>query len=226
MDIIIDLILCVIMAASLAIGLRVGFVRIAAKPVKFVLALVIAISVCSTVAESFIAPTIGQPIASYVSDFLYENCATITAENASDELPTLLKIAAAVFGIDVTEVASGATSVIDSIAESLTAPVVHVVSIVASFFLCYFVLKLIIGLALLIINKIFEIGVFGVFNKMLGVVFSGALGFVAAWAVAVILEFVFKLPALESNAVISGFEGGAIYRFFNTYNPMELLLSF
>ena len=226
MNISVDLLLCVIMAASLVIGLRVGFVRIAAKPVKFILALVIAISVCSTAAEGIIVPLIGEPIASYVSDFLYENCAAITAENAADELPTLLKIAAAIFGIDVSEVASGATSVIDSIAESLTAPVVHVVSIAASFFLCYFAAKLVLGILFLIINKILEIGVLGLLNKILGVVFSGALGFVLAWAVAVVLEFVFKLPALESNAVISGFEGGAIYRFFNTYNPMELLLSF
>ncbi len=226
MNIIIDLILCVIIAAALAIGLKVGFVKIAAKPVKFVLALVIAFSVCSTVADMLIVPAIEQPVASYVSDFLYENCAGLTAENAGEELPTLLKIAAAIFGIDIAETASGASSVVDSIAESLTSPVVDVISIVASFFLCYFVVKILFGLAFMIINKIFEIGVFSIFNKALGLLLSGALGVVLAWAVAVVLEFVFKLPVLESNPTIASFEGGFIYRFFNTYNPMELLLSF
>lgn len=227
MSIIIDLVLCVVMALALVIGLKRGFVNIAAKPVKFVLAIVSAFVFCVTVSEMLIVPAIKEPVAAYISDFLYENCSGLTAANAKDELPTLLKIAAAVFGIDVTETATeGGAGVIGNIANSLSAPVVNVVSVVISFILCYFVAKILLSIIFLFINKIFEINVFSLFNKILGCIFSGVIGIVIAWGIAVVLEFSFKLPVFESNAVIADFEGGAIYRFFNTYNPMEILLSF
>ncbi len=227
LDIVIDVLLVAIVVIGAIVGIKKGFIKMAAKPVKFVASIALAFAICTSVADGFITPLIEAPITNYVSNFLYENCANLTAENAAEELPTLLKIAAAVFNIDVGEVTAGAgNAVLDAIVENLTAPVINVVSVIISFILVYLVATLVFSIVLAIINAIFSSGIFGVLNKILGFVFTGAVAFIASWALAVVLEFVFHLPMLEGVELINEFNGGFIYSFFNTYNPIELLLSF
>jgi hypothetical protein len=76
----------------------------AAKPVKLILSLVIAISLCVTFAEGVIMPIIEKPITNYIYEFLVENCPEINIENVAEELPTVLKMAAGMYGIDLEEI--------------------------------------------------------------------------------------------------------------------------
>ncbi len=227
MKIIIDLILCIIMASGAILGIKFGFVKMASRPVKFVATLVIAFSMAGAVADIVISPIITPSITGYISDFLYENCAGLTAENASEELPTLIKIAAAIFNIDINEVANASGGdVIENIIEALTSPVIKVISVIISFIVLYIAVKILLSLIIFLINLLFERGILGIFNRILGFVFASGFAIIIAWGLAVVLELVFKLPAFENNATVSSFEGGFFYRFFNTYNPIELLLSF
>lgn len=227
LKIIIDVILCAVILFGTIFGIKRGFINIAARPVKFFAALAGAIALCGTFANAVVTPIINAPITNYVSDFLQKNCASLTAENISEELPTLLKIAAAVSGIDINSFAgdSGA-SFLDTIVNNLTAPVINVVSNIISFIVLFFILKLILGILLWVVNMMFKNGVLGVFNKALGFVFGACCSVITAWALAVVVEFVFHTPALQSNELIATFDGGIIYRFFNTYSPIEILLSF
>lgn len=227
LGIIIDILLVAIVLIGAFIGIKKGFVKIAAKPVKFFASLGLAILICTGVAEAVVAPMIEEPIANYVSEFLYSNCENVTAENAADELPTLLKISAAIFNIDIAEVTEGAgNAVLDAIVENLTTPVINVVSVIIAFVLVYIAASILFSIALMLINLIFSNGILGVFNRTLGFVFTGAVFLIISWALAVLLEFVFHLPAFEGVAFINDFNGGFIYNFFNTYSPIELLLSF
>lgn len=227
MDIIIDLILCAIIAIGIVFGIKRGFIKLTAKPVKFVCALIIAFSFCSGFASAFVTPMIEAPISNYVRDFLYENCSALTSENIGEELPTLIKIAAATFGVDVNEVASNAGGeIVEAIVLNLTGPVVSVISTVLSFVGLYIISKILLNIAFWLLNLLFSGGVFGLLNKILGCVFGTALSVLLAWGIAVVLEIVFHLPVFEGNEMIASFEGGYVYKFFNTYNPIELLLSF
>ena len=227
LNIVVDIVLVAIVLIGAIVGIKKGFVRMAAKPVKFVAAIALAFAICSGVAETFITPLIEEPITNYVSEFLYENCSNLTADNAAEELPTLLKISAAIFNINVTDVAEGAgNAVIDAIVDNFTAPVINVISVIISFVVVYLLASLVFSIVLAIINAIFSNGVLGVLNKILGFIFTGAVAFIASWALAVLFAFVIHLPMLEGVELLNEFDGGFIYNFFNTYSPIELLLSF
>ncbi len=226
LNIIVNIIICAIFIAGVIIGIKRGFISLAAKPVKFFAALFIAFSLCSVFASAVVYHIIEAPITNYIKDFLYANCEGLTASNASEELPTILKISAAIFGIDIDEVAVNATNVLDSIVESLTSPVISVVSVIISFVLLYFISKILLSVLLWFLNLVFRSGVFGFLNKLLGTVFGLCLAVIAAWVFVSVFEYAIHLPMFEGNAVVSEFEGTFLYGFFNSYSPIELLLSF
>ena len=115
---------------------------------------------------------------------------------------------------------------INAIVVNLIAPVIDFIAVVIAFFGLYILSKVALWIVFGFINLMFKRGILGVLNRALGFVFFGFLGIVVAWGVAVITELVIHVPAFADNAMLSTFEGGFVYKFFNTYNPMELLLSF
>lgn len=225
--IIIDLVLCAIIAAGIVLGLKYGFVKMAARPVKAVASFILAFSLASTVGATVIMPMIDAPITNYLKEFLYANCSGLTADNINEELPTLLKIAAAIFNIDINQATSNAgADILDAIINNLVSPVISLISTIIAFFALYILAKIAFAIVFMMINFLFKSGVFGLLNKALGVVFAGTLSIIITWGVAVLLEIVFHLPTFEGNELFYNFEGGFFYKFFNTYNPIELLLSF
>lgn len=227
LNIIIDLILCAIIVIGAIFGIVRGFIKIAAKPVKFIAAIVIAFSLCNPVAEKVVAPVIESSVTNYISDFLDEKVDELTPDNVNEELPTILKFAASIFDIDVQKVVEeGSEAVVESIVTNLASPVVNIISMGIAFIALYLLSKIVLALAIFLIDMIFKNGLFGLLNKILGFVFSTIISVAAAWALAVLIAFIFNLPAFSSNEMIQAFEGGFFYRFFNTYNPVELLLSF
>ncbi len=227
MKVIIEILLCAVIAAGAIIGAKRGFVTIMAKPVKVIASIALAFVLCKGVASLVVLPIIEAPITNYISEFLYANCSGLTAETISTELPTILKISAAIFNIDINALAREADGeILDAIVERLTLPAIEVISVIIAFVLTLVLLRILLWVMFGLVNLIFKGGIFGVFNRAFGLLFGTAISFVLAWAMAVFLQFIFHIPALESNEVIAGFEGGFFYNFFNTYSPIELLLSF
>lgn len=226
-DFIVDAALVLVVLIGTVIGYKRGFVAFIAKPLKFVLSIGLSFGYATRFAASVVTPMIEAPATNYIKEFLYTNCQNITAENVKEELPTMLKIAAATFNVDVSQVANDATgTVVDALADKLTSPVIGVISTVISFVVLLIILNVVLSVAIGFIKALFKNGVLGFFNKGLGLVFGFAFSFVVAWALAVGFDFAIHLPVLADNAWIQSFEGGAIYRFLNEYNPIELLLSF
>ena len=227
LNVIVDLVLCAIIVAGAIIGIVRGFIKIAAKPVKFIAAIVIAFSLCNPVAEKIISPVIEDSVTNYISDYLDEKVAALTPENVEEELPTVLKMAAGIFDIDLKQVVEeGSNAVVETIVDKLAGPVVNIISVILAFIALYFISKLLLGLLLSLINLMFKNGLFGALNKALGFIFLTIIAIAAAWALAVIIAFLFNLPVFQANEAIQEFTGGFFYKFFNTYNPVELLLSF
>jgi uncharacterized membrane protein required for colicin V production len=223
MNLIVDLVLVVILLVGLVLGYKRGFVKTVAKPVKLVAVWFCTIKSCSAVAARFIAPLIQSSVTEKLSNFLQENYKNITASNVSEEMPTLLKIAAGVFDIDIQQVVEDAgLALTEQLAETFTAPLVSLVSIVIAFVLLLIVFSVLFSVVLWIINGIFHIGPLLWFNRILGVIFGVALALIVAWAVSMILGFVLELPALSAI----GFDGGVVYGFFREYHPLDLLLGF
>ena len=225
LEIILDLILLGLIGGGVYIGIKKGFISIMAKPVKLFASLLFAYATCGGFANVFVVPFIEAPITNYITDFLYKNCEGLTPVTIADELPTLLKIGAAVFDINVYEIAANAEGdVIRAIVGHLAHPSIYVIAVVISFALVYVIARLLFAGAMFLVNYFFKDGVLGKVNQIMGIVFATALAFIVAWALAGFLEFIFNTPLFAEGMV--DFNGGLLYRFFNSFSPIELLLSF
>jgi uncharacterized membrane protein required for colicin V production len=226
-NIIVDLVIVAIVLSGAFIGIKRGFILTLAKPIKLIASIVIALSLCNTVATSIVQPMIEAPITNQISSYLTEECEEITAENAKDELPTLLKLAAGIVGVDVESVMGDGTSeYISEIVDKLAVPAIHLIAVVISYFALYFLSKILISLAVSLINGIFSGGIFGIANKILGFLVSTFFAFVAAWLLTSLFGYIINIPAFKEVGWINSFEGGYVYKFFKEISPIDLLLSF
>jgi uncharacterized membrane protein required for colicin V production len=228
MNVLLDIILVGILLAGAVAGLKNGFVDTIAKPVKFVLAIVLAFALGNTVGEFLVEPLIGPAISHKFSSILIEKYSEMTVDTVERDLPTLVKVAASICGVDVHGIASAAdgASVIESVANAVTDPVVDVISLIFGFVIAYFVSKIILKFLLIFINTVVNNGIAGKLNKTLGCIVSVFLAFVVGWAFTSVCEFLFNIPAIASVDGVNSFTGGAVYKFFRTFTPLDLLLSF
>jgi uncharacterized membrane protein required for colicin V production len=222
MSVFVEIVLWAILVVGVALGVRAGFIRMAAKPIKLILSLVLAFTLCTSVAEGIVVPIIEQPITNYIYEFLAENCPELNIGNVVEELPTVLKMAAGMYGINVEEIVAqnAGRDIIAEITAVLSEPVISIFAIIISFVLLFLAFKLVVTLALSLVDLLFSNGVFGALNKVLGGISGAIISVAVAWAVAVIVEFLYHING-------TGIENaGILYEFFNTYSPIELLLSF
>lgn len=227
-NVIFDILLVGILVAGAIMGIKKGFVVTVSKPIKFVAALALAFSLAGFVGSTFIEPIIGPAISHKLSDILIEKYSEITAENASESLPTLIKFAASMCGIDINSVASTAEggAVIEAIVDSVTGPVVEVFGVIFGFIITYILGKILFNFLMMLVNSIVKKGIVGKVNKALGCVFALFLAFVICWAFTALSEFVLNIPLIASAEWVESFNGGPIYRFFKSFTPLDLLLSF
>jgi uncharacterized membrane protein required for colicin V production len=224
---IVDIAFMLIFAIGVIIGIKMGFVKTVAKPVKFVLAVFIAFAFAANLSSAVISPLISAPITNQLTAFLSEKFADVTAETV-DSLPTLVKFAAGLCGVDIAEVASnpGESGVIGSIVEKITTPFTDIICTAVAFILLFFVAKLVLTVLFAIVDKVVDNGLIGVINKLIGAVFMGAFTFILCWCIAAIFELVINLPVFEEQAWAAEFTGGFVYKFLKSINPIDLLLSF
>lgn len=228
LTIVVEIVLIAMIAVGMFLGIKRGFIKTVAKPVKFILALVIAFSLSGTVATNIVEPLIATPVTAQMEEYIQEKCENISSENISEELPTVLKISAGLFDIDLEELSNGASTeeLISSIVSSLVSPALHVVAVVISFIALYLLSNLCLSIVISILNAVFDTGLIGVCNRILGFVFSTAFAVIIAWIAVSLFTYVISIPALASTPTIQEFEGGFVYKFFNNLNPIDLLLSF
>ena len=223
-----DVILIGILLFGLGMGIKNGFVDTVARPIKFVFAIAMAISFASAFGSTVIEPIIGPAISHKLSDILVEEYAELTATNATESLPTLIKLAAIMCGVDIKHVVttSEGASVIEAVVEAVTTPVVGMISIIFGFIAVYFLSKVLFSVGMVFINAIVRRGVIGSVNKALGSVFGLFFAFVVGWAVTSVFEFLLNIPAIASANWVENFTGGPVYNFFKSFTPLDLLLSF
>lgn len=226
LNIIVDIVLVGIIITGMVIGIVKGFIKIIAKPLKPLLALAIALSLANALAVGFVEPVINEPIANQISGFLHDNCDMLNPENINESLPTLIKFAATLAGIDLEALVSDGESAIQVIVDTLVAPVVHIIAVAISFLIIYFISRILLSLVFALINAVFNAGAFRPLNKLLGLLTSFLLSVFVSWALVTAFEYVIHLPSFAENEMIMEFTGGAVYKIFKQYNPVELLLSF
>ena len=221
------ILVCVLLAGGF-LGYKNGFIDTVARPVKFVLTIVLAFSLAGVVGSFIVEPIVGPAISHKLSDTLIEEYSDITAETASEELPTLIKLAAGMCDVSVGEIASEADgiSVIEAVSDKVTAPVVKVIGVVFGFVIAYFLSKFLVEFLMMLLNNFVSNGVADSVNRTLGCVFTLILALVACWIFTSFFEFVFNIPLIAATKSVQNFKGGWIYNLFRSITPLDLLLSF
>lgn len=227
-NVIFDIILVGILVAGAILGYKNGFIDTVAKPVKFVLAIALALSLAGTVGQYVVEPIIGPAISHKLSDILVEKYSEVTAANANESLPTLIKFAASMCGVNIEGVASTAdgVSVIEAVVNAVTAPVVDIMGTIFGFVIVYFASKILLNVVMIFVNSAVSRGIVGTLNRTLGCVLTLFLAFVVVWAVTSVSEFILNIPIIASAQWVENFTGGPVYRFFRSFTPLDLLLSF
>ena len=226
-NVIIDIILIGILVVGGIIGFKRGFILTIAKPVKTFAAIFTAYALASPFATAIVQPLIQPPITNEIAGYLAKKCADITAQNANQKLPTLLKYAAGKSGIDVASLTGeNSQQYIQSLVDNLASPAIHIIAVIISFVALFFLAKLLYSLLVSMVNSTLDHGVVGTLNRTLGCIFTTFFAFVIAWGLTTIFGCIVNLPAVAKTEWGSEFTGGYIYRFFKSFTPIDLLLSF
>lgn len=226
-NIIVDALLVAVVIIGAVIGYKSGFFLTITKPVKWFAALLLAFLLCEIVAANIVTPLIEAPLTNQITEYLTEKCGEMTAESASKDLPTLLKLAAVIVGVDIASFeGSDSASLISEIVDKLATPAIELFSVIISFVVLYILLKLFLGIIIKILDSIFSIGPIGVINSVLGLIFGAAFAFVIAWLLVILLGYVISIPAVAETEWVQSFTGGYVYKFFDSITPLDLLLSF
>lgn len=219
-----DIILALVIFFGAAMGYKKGFVKSVSGPVRFFLSLITAFRLADPVSRSFLEPIVKAPLTNQIKGYLIENCPGITPESASEELPTILKFAASLLDVDVSSLSGENT--IAAIVDNLASPIVHLLSVIITFVLLYFLAKLVYSLLLSVVSAFFDSAVLSLPNKLLGCVFGLFMAMISAWLLTVAFEFIINSSMLSDVAWAQSFEGGVVYNFFNKHNPIDILLGF
>ena len=229
-NIVVDIVLVALLLIGAIIGAVKGFIKTVAKPIKWVAALAFSFSVAPSLGDGLIKPLILSPVTSQLAAYLNEKYAEITAENAGASLPTLIRIAAGLCGINISDVATNAENsditVLNAIINAISDPVVGVISVIIAFIALYVVSNLVLSLVIAIINAIVDHGVVGIINRILGCILTLALSFVVVWLLVSVFDTVISIPSVAEAEWVKEFTGGWVYSFLKTYSPLDLLLSF
>lgn len=226
MNLILDLILVGILVLGAFLGIKKGFVKSVEKPLKPIVSVAFASTFAKVFALWALEPIIGEPIFNGIRDFLYEKCSGGVLGGTSEDIPTLIKAAAALAGVDLKPFEGGNSDSLAILAEEISRPIVNIITIVISFVILLIIGRLILALVFAIVNKLFDIGALKVLNKILGCVACVFFAVLAAWGAVALFDFVIGFPSIAETEVVQNFTGGFIYKIFKQLSPLELLLSF
>ena len=224
-NIILDLILVTLLVLGAIIGAKRGFIATIAKPVKLAMSIGFSTIFCKWFGTAFVQPIISKPITNKLSELLLEKYSEISAET-SGGLPTIIKLAAGLSGIDLGAITSDGDEYIYTLIDKITEPVVRIAATVISFLVLLVVFSIVFAIIIWLLDKLINRGIIGRANQIIGAIFTFCFSFVIAWAIASVTDFVFNLPAFSDLSWVQEFTGGFVYRFFKSISPLELLLSF
>ena len=223
-NIVVDLIILAIFVLFVSIGIRKGFLATVAKPIKLVASIGGALALCRAVSDKFIYSAVSSSMTDRMTAILSEKYSHLTPNDAS-ELPTLIRMAAGVVGVDLSSI-SPTDSYISAVISAVTDPFIGIVCVIISFFVTFIFMMLALSFVLWGVNKIVDNGVVGIANRVLGCIFTSLLGFVEVWLIAGLVSIIFGFPSLADKAWVADFDGGFVYNFLRSVSPIDLLLSF
>lgn len=221
LEALIEVALILILVGGGVYGYRKGLFKLVARPLRVILCLALAFSLCGSVGDELISPLIAPAVKNYLLELLEQQ--RIGVDTTIDNLPTVLKILIGLLALGGT---SDIEWTVDKLVDLLAAPFSSLVSRIIAFVILVALAMLILKLTIIAIESLLDAGVLGKINSILGVILSGCISFLLAWAFVSVVDYLFHLEMLRDSARLEGFVGGPIYRLLREASPIWLLLSF
>ncbi len=224
---IIDALLILIVFISMIVGAKRGFIKtVAIKPIKILVSIFAAFKLCGKgaliIEDKYILP----PISSKLSGYFEGVSGELTAENASDNTPVVIRFLANLMGVDINEVAGNADGdIAGALADSLASPVAHAVSSVIAFIVIYILARVLLWLCVLLVDGIFSAPGLSIVNSVLGAIFGIAVGLMFAWLCALVINSV--APLLDGKDFFKDYslENTYVLKRLCGFDPLEYILN-
>ena len=226
LNLLFDVILILILVLGSYFGYTRGFFRMVARPMRLVLCLCLSIAFCRPIGESIIAPLIEAPIRNFIEELMYEKLIGLSPDALATEIPTVMWIAAVIFDLPADIAADTVDGTVEQVISSLVPPVVNMISVGLAFLILLLLLRIAFNLLIDLADEILSLGVIGSMNRFFGVVLSCSFAFAVSWLFTQGADLLLRTPMLLDSDITRNFEGGPIYRFFISFSPLRLLLSF
>ncbi len=197
MSIIIDLIVVVIIAIMALISAKRGFVRVAIETLGFIAAIIVGLTLSTTLADVTYNKLIEPAIVSSVGS-VAENATGDSADEVWDSMPDFIKNNADKVGINkdsikqelTDNIGDSANEMIISISQNTIKPMA--VSILKALYSVILILVLLVVVKFLarIVNKMFNVSILGKINNILGGSLGIIKGLIIAWIFCTALSLV------------------------------------
>ena len=212
---VLDLILPILILIGVLLGYKKGFFATVTKPLKLVFALCLTVIAAAPIINVWTRPFFSGKVEAWIYSSLLESCPDITAETASESLPTFIRLMANVFKVDFSAVGDGAEGILTEISRQMALPIGNLIAVVVTYVALFIVSVVITKIIIAILNALVKKGILGKINKVLGLLFGGMLAIIFA---CVLSSIAYKIDP--------DFASGAVATFFRNINPFAILMKF
>ena len=217
LSIVLDLGLIGLVVAGVIVGIIRGFLKSVMKPVRIAISMALSALISDPISKVLVVPIIQAPldnkIQSYILNFI--------EKHPERELPTLVKLAAALADVDLSNMET-----ITQMVGKITAPIVEIISLAITFGILFLILVIVIRVGCWFLESVIKDTKLSKVNKTAGAILNGLLGLVIGWAFVTVFDLFVHMPMFEAGWLGTEFKGGLIYRLLLNFSPIEMLLSF
>lgn len=209
-----DIALILIFVIGIFIGWAKGFFAIITKPIKIILAAILTYLTAAGVIEGWTGPYFQNLLGEKINLYLVEKCPDIASAEGADVLPSVLRLAAKIFSVDLSAATGSGSDLINELSAMLAVPLGSFVATVVTYVAGFFVFLIALSLVVSVFSAIFRSGVLRMVDSSAGLLLMAGVSFMLSCLVATVVA-----------NVAPEFEGGVVYVFFRDFDPIGKLMS-
>ena len=234
MSLLLDILVIAIVAISIFLGIKRGFIRSVMGIVVLVAAILGSVYFSPTLGNHLNERYVGDAVSDHVRsalDSLVSGVESLDIDDLFEDRPQAFVDVLNRFGVDFDDLksfyeekAAATDDAVGSIAEHIASPIAATISKGAAFAILFVGIYLGLSIILLIVDLIFKIPMLEGANRLLGAIFGAALGLAIAWGVSTAFcSLLPHLSVISENAIPANvIEDTIVVRFLGSLDILSL----
>ena len=187
-----DVVLVIGLLLGLIVGFKKGFVKVLfsgffKRIIALVCAILLARPIGKWVGEKFFFSGVADWIDKTLTKAIGDNTAGMDGETLNRELPRVVRWLVDLLHVNtdaiVSESEEEGAALIRTVSEKIASPVATVIGVVIAVIVLYLVFRIAFGLIRAILDKIMNLPILVIFNRLLGLVFGVVFAALFLWAI-------------------------------------------